>query len=321
MIGSCPECKEAIRIPEGKLEQRVRCPLCTAEYELASVFEKLPPMLELVGGNAPEVGIRIDSSSELDLVQAEASDSRPSASTTYRPQKRKQSSPLWEITKVVLGGALALPIGVLCVWWFAGRAPFGLSETVSQYVPWIVPEKLRKGDALDDSDLDSQDGGSPEDDGDISSSKQKANRSLRNSNQGGSLGLTKSIEGDPQKLNSSGSGDNGQLPLRKTKDQSEKEPSEKPSTLKNGQQSNPPNGNPAGGSKNGKSELLQPGNQKTSNDPTTKGESGAKKSADEPPNSGGETKSSNNSTDGANSDGAKNNDRPVNFNLVNLQLG
>ena len=152
MIGNCPKCKEAIRLPDAKSDQEVRCPLCSCEYLLGEIFDRLPPMLELVGDTLPmePVGIQIDEGySDLEIKHADSKSNGPS---NYQRQRRPERSAFKEILKVIGGGVIAIPIGILCVWWFAGRDPFDLSEKVSVYAPWIVPEKLRGGDRVNDSD-------------------------------------------------------------------------------------------------------------------------------------------------------------------------
>lgn len=156
MIGNCPKCKEAIRVPTGQPDQDVRCPLCNSEYPLQDVFDRLPPMLELVGGStaieSESAGIQIDDGfSDLEIKDADAN---PKSSSGYSRPRRPERSAFKEILKVIGGGVVAIPIGILCVWWFAGRDPFDLSEKVSEYAPWIVPEKLRGNDPVDDSDFD-----------------------------------------------------------------------------------------------------------------------------------------------------------------------
>lgn len=153
MIGNCPKCKEAIRVPAGQPDQEVRCPLCNSEYPLQDVFDRLPPMLELIGSWVPSPnespGIQIDNGfSDLEIQDADASPKSPSS---YSRPRRPERSAFKEILKVIGGGVVAIPIGILCVWWFAGRDPFDLSEKVSEYAPWIVPEQLRGTDQVDDS--------------------------------------------------------------------------------------------------------------------------------------------------------------------------
>ncbi|MDB4631990.1 hypothetical protein OAF96_01005 [bacterium] len=156
MIGNCPKCKEAIRVPAGQPDQDVRCPLCNSEYPLQDVFDRLPPTLELVGGSAAggneSVGIQIDDGfSDLEIKDADAI---PKSSLGYSRPRRPERSAFKEILKVIGGGVVAIPIGILCVWWFVGRDPFDLSEKVREYAPWIVPEKLRGTDQVDDSDFE-----------------------------------------------------------------------------------------------------------------------------------------------------------------------
>ena len=216
MTGNCPECKEAIRIPEGGSDLTVRCPLCGAVFQLETVLENLPPMLEIVAETG-DLGIQIASGPELELVKGdgEASAESTASRRSYQPQKRKPVNPLTEILKVILGGALAIPIGVLCVWWFAGKAPFGFSEKVSEYVPWIVPEKLRGGGRSSGSDEPEAVGGSGNGPGEQDEKGQKIDASRRRSNRlfnqrpsspGGSSGFSPAIKDLPEK------GGLGQLP-------------------------------------------------------------------------------------------------------------
>ncbi|MEC9094747.1 MAG: hypothetical protein VX438_18705 [Planctomycetota bacterium] len=149
MIGSCPECNEAIRVPQGSADQKVRCPLCNSEYELSDVFNDLPPLLEVIGSSA-SIGIQLESSDKSRTQSDQESKLPNPPNRSYQPQKRQQSSLLMEFTKVIFGGLLAIPVGLLCIWWLAGRAPFGVAEPIGNYVPWIVPEHLRDTDELND---------------------------------------------------------------------------------------------------------------------------------------------------------------------------
>ena len=197
MIGSCPECNESIRIPEGNAHDIVRCPLCNAEYELEKALRSLPPELEIIKASGAALGIDVGDSAdnELTLKKAESIESGSTPSRRYQPRRRKEVNVFAELIKVILGGVVAIPVGVVCIWWFAGKAPFGIAETVSEYVPWAVPEKLRSKSMLDESD-------SPENESDfksnnVQSQKQPSTRKLGKSPQGGGvIGLEKSIEGD-----------------------------------------------------------------------------------------------------------------------------
>ena len=61
LIASCPKCAEPVLIPVGvDVSGRARCPLCKEEYQLAEVFETLPPALELLDLPVVEEGSPID---------------------------------------------------------------------------------------------------------------------------------------------------------------------------------------------------------------------------------------------------------------------
>jgi len=64
-----------------------------------------------------------------------------------------------DLLKMVLGGLLAIPVSQLALWWIAGVDPLSLAPQVSQYVPAIVPQKLRpvSDDDTDDLTSDQQD--------------------------------------------------------------------------------------------------------------------------------------------------------------------
>ncbi len=56
---------------------------------------------------------------------------------------RKETSTFRKIVPPVLGGLAALPIATAIMWYGFGRDVGTTARFVSQYVPWIVPEKLR----------------------------------------------------------------------------------------------------------------------------------------------------------------------------------
>lgn len=46
---SCPKCEKEVTVPgSASADSRVRCPLCSEEYTLQSVFADMPPLLELL---------------------------------------------------------------------------------------------------------------------------------------------------------------------------------------------------------------------------------------------------------------------------------
>src|SRR5258708_7012030 len=57
IISSCPQCAKQVTIPSGSApSDRVRCPLCQAEYTLGEALANAPPMLILVSGLSVVVG-------------------------------------------------------------------------------------------------------------------------------------------------------------------------------------------------------------------------------------------------------------------------
>jgi hypothetical protein len=63
------------------------------------------------------------------------------AATAKRP--RQETSFLRKVVPPVLGGLAALPIATAIMWYGFGRDIGTTGHYVSQYVPWIVPQKLR----------------------------------------------------------------------------------------------------------------------------------------------------------------------------------
>ncbi|MCY2977345.1 MAG: hypothetical protein NTU79_01605 [Planctomycetota bacterium] len=63
------------------------------------------------------------------------------AATAKRP--RQETSFLRKVLPPVLGGLAALPIATAIMWYGFGRDIGTTGHYVSQYVPWIVPQKLR----------------------------------------------------------------------------------------------------------------------------------------------------------------------------------
>ncbi len=57
--------------------------------------------------------------------------------------RRNDSGSLWSIIQVVLGGAAAIPVTLLLLWYVVGKDIMNAGPTVAQYVPWIVPKKFR----------------------------------------------------------------------------------------------------------------------------------------------------------------------------------
>lgn len=63
--------------------------------------------------------------------------------------RRKKTSTLRKIVPPVLGGLAALPIATAIMWYGFGRDVGTTARFVSNYVPWIVPQKLRLNPGLE----------------------------------------------------------------------------------------------------------------------------------------------------------------------------
>lgn len=161
IVSKCPSCRESVTVPDASRQARVRCPLCQDEYTLAEVFERCPPLLELLDAPAEtaeegfaggfalggEVGDEVvgvpaaDDTFEAtdDLAAAPSFDfgeaPAPAAgpadaakTTSTRPVSRrpraKGKNPAIEIVKVVVGGAFGLFIAQMLLWWL----PFDLNK-------------------------------------------------------------------------------------------------------------------------------------------------------------------------------------------------
>lgn len=171
IISSCPSCHEPVTVPHGAGgSARVRCPLCSDEFLLSVVLEKLPPALVLLDAPAPapsaavgdaevslapDFGGRTAGSPAFEFEESAAPGTKKTVSPSARP-KRKEKSVAVEMIKVVGGGVVGLGLAVLILWWVAGRDPFDFGPKVSAYAPWMVPEKFRgKTDQGTDNKSDS----------------------------------------------------------------------------------------------------------------------------------------------------------------------
>ncbi len=60
-----------------------------------------------------------------------------------RRKSKSESGGLGFFLQVMAGGFGAIPVTLLLLWWVVGKDLGNIGQTVAQYVPWIVPEKLR----------------------------------------------------------------------------------------------------------------------------------------------------------------------------------
>lgn len=158
IISSCPSCHEPVTVPNGaSTSARVRCPLCSDEFLLAVVLEKLPPLLVLLDAPAPaasaavaesevslvpEMGSRPAGTPAFEFDESPAPGARKTVSPSARP-KRKEKSVVVEMIKVVGGGVVGLGLALVILWWGFGKDPFDFAPKVATYAPWMVPAKFR----------------------------------------------------------------------------------------------------------------------------------------------------------------------------------
>ncbi len=107
-------------------------------------------MSEIEVSPAAPVGSDESSASETDATRKKNdwSGFQPLAPELHKRRKRKQSSSLWSVVQVALGGVAAIPIALLLVWHVIGTDVGDAGRWVGSYVPWIVPEKFRPYQSL-----------------------------------------------------------------------------------------------------------------------------------------------------------------------------
>lgn len=72
----------------------------------------------------------------------------PAGELSGRRRRKQQSSPVWSILQVALGGLAAIPIALLLVWHVIGTDVADAGPWVGRFAPWIVPEKFRPYQSL-----------------------------------------------------------------------------------------------------------------------------------------------------------------------------
>jgi hypothetical protein len=179
-IAACPKCHDEVTVPPtAPRSALVRCPWCREQFALSDVLDRLPPMLEIVGGAAaaaataregfgsfattadedfkfaeaeqPALGspsLKFNNGNALAATAASPAVSprpRPKTAAPLRP-RRKEKNALAEVVKVVIGGLVGLMLAQLILWWLPEpyqRDPAELGPVVGKYVPWIVPAEFR----------------------------------------------------------------------------------------------------------------------------------------------------------------------------------
>jgi hypothetical protein len=153
----CPRCRDEVSVPAKASSQAlVRCPLCLEEYVLAEALAHAPPALVVISGEAEtqsEISnaagaVRSGDDYRLAGVFDATAPPRPVAKPVRplvkgppRP-RRRETSAVAELIKIVLGGVVGLSMGLLLLWWLARVDPLDLGPQVAQYAPWIVPARF-----------------------------------------------------------------------------------------------------------------------------------------------------------------------------------
>ena len=75
--------------------------------------------------------------------QVDWSKFRPITHEEYQRMRRSQRSGIWSTLQIVLGGAAAIPVSLLLIWYVLDKDVAGAGPAVARYVPWIVPKQFR----------------------------------------------------------------------------------------------------------------------------------------------------------------------------------
>ena len=78
---------------------------------------------------------------------------KPITHDEFQRMRRSQRSGIWSTLQIVLGGAAAIPVSLLLIWYVLGKDVAGAGPAVAQYVPWIVPQQFR-GAAANAADVE-----------------------------------------------------------------------------------------------------------------------------------------------------------------------
>ena len=101
---------------------------------------------------------RSSSSSEI-ISERSESTSRPERAERSRTRpKKKQAGGIGEVVKIVVGGALALPIAYFIIMWVFNKDPLGMAPSLSNTVPFVVPKSLRESDVPSDENSEATNG-------------------------------------------------------------------------------------------------------------------------------------------------------------------
>ena len=87
--------------------------------------------------------------------ESSSHDSSRSRSSSRRPSA-KEPNPIFEILKVVLGGALAIPIAYLLFLWMFKQDPLQIAPSISKSAPFLVPAEFAEEPSAEGSQADGE---------------------------------------------------------------------------------------------------------------------------------------------------------------------
>ena len=117
------------------------CRPLSGEYSLPSK-EYSSDQNFILSQHSPQLELEPELEPELETVPDQQTDWEWIGSSPSRPRPREVSV-LRKMISPVLGGLAAFPIATLIMWYGFGKDIGSTGPLVSQYVPWIVPQKLR----------------------------------------------------------------------------------------------------------------------------------------------------------------------------------
>lgn len=90
-----------------------------------------------------EDSVTLSASQEVSSTKSTATSSTFKVRDPAERPNRKEKTPLRKFLPPILGGLAALPLATAILWYGFGKDIGGIGPAVAEYVPWIVPKKLR----------------------------------------------------------------------------------------------------------------------------------------------------------------------------------
>jgi hypothetical protein len=110
------------------------------------------------GASPVSVGVRSGGTADKAPVQRTAPRRPQNRRSSSNRASRSNSGSGLELTKIILGAVLALPVAQLLIWWFAGTDPLNLGPMVSRIAPFVVPAEFQPEKQKDKDEFFKDDG-------------------------------------------------------------------------------------------------------------------------------------------------------------------